>query len=76
MKIFKDALEIETLRSRLALRIFASILLARELKAATFASRPALIFGLEEALKECHTLKFVIDLLERQKYSQRATPPA
>lgn len=76
MKMYKDALEIETLRSRLALRIFASILLARELKAATSASRPALIFSLEEALKECHTLKFVMDLLERQKQSQRGKPSA
>jgi hypothetical protein len=76
MKMYKNVLEIEPLRSRLALRIFISILLTRELKAAASASSPALIFGLEEALKECHTLKLVIDLLERQKQSQRETSAA
>jgi hypothetical protein len=71
MKMYKDALDIDTLRSRLALRRFVCISLAKELETATTIARPALIHRREEALNECRMLELVIDFIERQKQSRR-----
>jgi len=66
-----QTLQTQTLKSRLALRLFTSTVLARDLQTASFITKPALTLRREETLKECYLLQFVLDLLEREKREQR-----
>jgi hypothetical protein len=71
VEICTEPLQTQHLKSRLALRMFTSTILARELETASFITRPALTLRREETLHECYLLQFVLDLLERQKSEQQ-----
>ncbi len=59
--------QVEPLRSRLAVRTFICISLARQLEKANFIEKPAITLRWEATLTECHVLQLFVDLLERQK---------
>jgi hypothetical protein len=56
---------IESLRHRLALRLFTCASLAKRLQTASFIEKPALTLRWEETVKECSVLQLAVDLLER-----------
>ena len=68
-------MEIQSLRAQLVLSRKTCSFLANELKASTLADgqKATIAYLWYKALKDCHNLQFVIELLERQDTHSEAS---